>query len=111
MTNLQEIIDLCKDGQGKVFVLDASGNISLVLLSIDEYKRLINLPQKKTVDPELVNKQILRAQLEDDVPPVAPEVPVPKVLVKEAHHTVIPPGDMREEVIDPSFDFDSVDDI
>ena len=103
----QRQTDYLQEEQGKVFVLDSSGNVSLVLLSIEEYTRLASgAPKTPKIDPEQVNQEILKAQLEDDTPVTAPRIVVPKVSVRAPKQV-----DLREEVIDPSFDFDTADDI
>lgn len=109
MKNLEELIKLLQDEQGKVFVMGPDGNVNLVMLSIEEYQRLLNKPKAtgsfSRIDPEAVNRRIIKAQLDDQ----APRIP-PKVNVQEPLVPVRPRVDMREEVIDPSFDFDSPED-
>lgn len=108
--NLQDIIELCKNDEGKVFVMNAEGEVSLVVLSMGQYKRLLSQPQRKIVDPELVNKHILRAQLESDPSPQQEPVRSPHV-TQTPVVTPSPKVDLREEVIDPSFDFEASEDL
>lgn len=95
-----------------MFVLDASGNVAIVMLSIEEYKRMASRPTKVEADPESVNRQIMKAQLEEDGgargAPSAPEgYPLRGPRVGQAPQPVpAPKVDLREEVIDPSFDFE-----
>ncbi len=104
MVNIQDIINLCKDEQGKVFVMNEKGEVSLVILGIDEYHRLRSQVTQTPVDAEAVNKEILRAQLEDQTTPEVPRISLQNLVSKVS---VAPRVDLREEVIDPSFDFDA----
>lgn len=109
--DIKEVINLCTGQEGKVFVLDASGNVSLVILSISEYKKMSKRDTAPQLDPEIVNRKILYAQMEDESPHAFPQRP--KISVPLVHQPQAPVEkvDLREEVIDPSFDFDSVDDL
>lgn len=117
MGTIQEIIHLCKNEQGKVFVINEKGEVSLVILGMDEYHRLRGeQPHSPSVDPEAVNRQILQAQLEEldkeltSIKQATAQIAAgPKVAVGNLPGTK--KVDLREEVIDPSFDFDSEDEV
>src|SRR3990167_7816404 len=111
MMNLQDIINLCKNEQGKVFIMDEQGDVTLVILGIDTYKSMQRggKPVIKVRDPEIVSRKIIKAQLEEDSQPVPP--PVVPIVSTQPVSRMPRPVDMREEVIDPSFNFDSPDDL
>ena len=111
MTNIQDIINLCKNEQGKVFVVDEEGSIKLVVMGLEQYQKMLGSKPSlvKIPDPETVNRKIIKAQLEEDVSPVTEPAPINSVAPPARAPRVL---DMREEVIDPSFDFDApVDDL
>ncbi len=104
MASLQDIFNLAKIDGSKFFVIDEAGEPKLVIMSVDDYQAMLLGKMKRGVDDiEQINKEIIRAQLaEEIVPPVRapiqktePEQKTPRAYV-----------DMREEVIDPSFDFE-----
>ncbi len=100
MTSLQDLINLAKADGGKFFVIDENGDAKLVIMSVEDYQRLLlGKLQRQVTDVENINKEILRAQLEEGIP-----VPQPKAVTQTILKT--PRVDMREEVIDPSFDFE-----
>lgn len=106
MANLQDIINLAKADGGKFFVIDESGEPRLVIMSIEDYQRLLlGKLQRQIKDVENINREITKAQLEETAAaPVVPrpEVKGPTVVQKPG----IPRMDLRAEVIDPSFDFE-----
>lgn len=114
MSNLNDIINLAKADGGKFFVMDESGDAKLVIMSVEDYQRLLlgNLAKKvkqQTEDIEKINREILKAQLlematEQPIPPTIPKPKIMQPLVQE--HKTIVRQDLREEVIDPSFDFE-----
>jgi hypothetical protein len=115
MTSLQDLINLAKADGGKFFVIDESGDARLVIMSVEDYQRLLlGKLQRQVMDVETINKEILRAQMEEE--PISPPVPKPQTKgpsvinepvifesPKSVHHQ---PVDLRAEVIDPSFDFE-----
>jgi hypothetical protein len=112
MANLQDLINLSKADGGKFYVLDNDGEIRLVILPVEEYRQLLGVKLAKktrelTADVEKVNREILQAQLSEDVPvvPIQPIQAPEQIIPKSRHqpHTFV---DLREEVIDPSFDFE-----
>lgn len=109
MANLQDIINLAKADGGKFFVVDESGEMKLVIMSVEDYQRLLlGKLQKQIVDVENINAQILKAQLQEPEV-IVPEVEKPKVQVSSPHVRQSPHilrQDLRAEVIDPSFDFE-----
>jgi hypothetical protein len=101
MPNLQDIINLAKADGGKFFVMDEQGNASLVIMSVEEYqKMLLDKLQKQVSDVEKINQEILRAQTFEQENQIA-ETFSAKKYVRQ------PQPDMRSEVIDPSFDFEA----
>jgi hypothetical protein len=115
MSNLNDLINLAKADGGKFFVIDESGDAKLVIMSVEDYQHLLlGKLQRQVLDVESINKEILRAQMED-VPVSSanskPQAKGPSVVNEPAifespssvHHQ---PVDLRAEVIDPSFDFE-----
>ena len=112
---LQDLINLTKDDNGKVFVVDLEGNVKLVMLNVEEYQRLLLGKLKQQVrDIEAVNEEIIKAQLQEE--PTMPEVPTPlsqtlnkraQELFKSRKGPASFQQDLRSEVIDPSFDFEA----
>jgi hypothetical protein len=101
MSNLQDLINLAKADGGKFFVIDEQGNAKLVIMSLEDYERLLLGKLKRQVD-----KMILKAQLQEE-PPAAPSVPKPAASGPQVTYADRPPRvDLRAEVIDPSFDFE-----
>lgn len=122
MASLKDIINLCTEQEGKVFVVNDEGEVQFVLLSKERFEELANKPKQKSVilpDPELVNKQILKAQLEEvpetgsisraDFSAIINRMQKPLPADLETKEVKSPRVDLREEVIDPSFDFDSAE--
>lgn len=104
MATFQDIINLSKADGGKFFVIDESGDIKLVVMSVEEYQKLLlGKLQKQMMDVEEINRKILKAQLEDvsGVKLAPPPVPSPTKVSNSTSKV-----DLREEVIDPSFDFE-----
>jgi hypothetical protein len=110
MTNLQDLINLAKADGGKFFVIDEAGDAKLVIMGVEDYQHLLlGKLQRQVMDIETINKEIIKAQLEED--PVAKPVAKGPSISHESvtfttpssvHHQSV---DLREEVIDPSFDF------
>jgi len=112
MSNLNDLINLAKADGGKFFVIDESGDAKLVIMSVEDYQRLLlGKLQRQVLDVEKINKEILKAQLEEDIPLQKTETKGPSVRNETfspyssstEHHQ---PIDLRAEVIDPSFDFE-----
>ncbi len=103
MANLQDIINLAKADGGKVFVIDEKGDLKLVILPVAEYQHMLLGKEKKPTDEvEEINNKILKAQLEE--PAVLPSLSHgPKNLSYKPEPVK---KDLREEVIDLSFDFE-----
>ena len=99
MSNLNDIIKLAKADGGKFFVIDEKGDPKLVIVSIEEYENLLLGKVKREVeDIEEINREILKAQILENENKVS--IPGPSV---KTHFSSV---DLREEVIDPSFDFE-----
>ena len=107
MSNFNDLINLAKADGGKFFVIDEEGNAKLVIMSIEDYQRiLLGKLQRQVEDIEQVNSMILKAQLQE-TPPVPP-APAPKFSGPQVISNGSPPRvDLREEVIDPNFDFEA----
>jgi hypothetical protein len=111
MANLQDILKLAKADGGKFFVMDEKGDVKLVIMGIDDYQSvLLNKLQKQVQDIESVNREITKAQLTEKeilVPDIVSSV-LPKNLPAQSGNgqTNHKFEDLREEVIDPSFDFE-----
>lgn len=112
MANLQDIINLAKADGGKFFVMDEAGEAKLVIMSVDDYEKLLLGKLQKQVkqqaeDVEKINREILKAQLQETDKPAAVEVPRPKITGPTiSEERQILRQDLRAEVIDPSFDFE-----
>jgi len=114
-TSLQDLINLAKADGGKFFVIDESGDCKLVIMGVEDYQRLLlGKLQRQVLDIETINKEILKAQLEEE--PISSATPKPQTkgpslrdepiiftTPTSVHHQAV---DLREEVIDPSFDFE-----
>lgn len=102
MSSLQDLINLSKADGGKFFVIDETGDPKLVIMPIEEYQKMLLGKLKRQIDDvEKINKEILKAQLSETeiLTPIAPQPkPIP---IRQ------PRVDLREEVIDPSFNFES----
>lgn len=76
--------------------MDEKGEPKLVIMDIDEYQNLLLGKIKRGVeDVEEINREIVKAQLQEPSEQVEK-----KPVVKNGF------ADLREEVIDPSFDFE-----
>jgi len=125
---INNFIRLTEHEGGKVFVADEQGNVKLVVMSPEFYRQLISkdkLRQLQT-DVEEINKKILRAQLQDEQLPKTEHVRQSRIVHGPLAGVVDIPGkpaasfsnqptfgmqpqvsiDAREEVLDPTFDFD-----
>jgi len=105
MATLQDIINLANGDGGKLLVLDANGEPKLVILGIEDYQKLLMGKVKREVEEvEQINREIVKAQMEMPIQ----SAPVPHVPEKKAERKpAFPMVDLREEVIDPSFDFEA----
>jgi len=94
--SLKKLIDLAKGQGNKFFVLDESGEPVLVMMSVDEYEKLLVQKLSKQVsDIEQINREILEAQK------------TPEADEKELHRKQ--QEDLRSEVMDANFSFDPID--
>ena len=90
---------------GKFFVMGEDGEAKLVIMSVEEYQRLLlGKLQRQVKDIETINQEIIKAQLEQEEAQkvsearvVEPRIPKPSPIARV---------DLRSEVIDPSFDFE-----
>lgn len=126
MNNIQTFLNLAKQ-LGKVVVVNEQGEIVGVVLSPEEFQKTTGLgafglrQSKQTMDAEEINRQITAAQLEEQASETS-RTAAPAAPRKERHFGSRPPQnlpsgptrreptkmpDLRQEVIDPSFDFDS----
>ena len=107
MANLQDIISLAKADGGKFFVIDETGDAKLVIMSVDDYQRLLlGKLQRQVMDVEHINKMITQVQLQEDKPTSVIQKPATKGPVVRQQPAVLR-QDLRAEVIDPSFDFEA----
>lgn len=120
MKTVEDIVKLCEDEQGKVFIMDATGDVKLVLMGVGEYEKLKNHESRimnqeakspmqvnqpaQLLDAEAANREILIAQLREQAANFVPAQTPPRVQVNPLARQ-----DLREEVIDPSFNFDGPD--
>lgn len=145
MKTVKEIMQLLEGEAAKAFIMDADGEVRLVLMPVGEYQKIKGVvPQKAAVvsadpivDPEAVNQKILEARVTEQaqmgaVVEWSEEQQVAKGLpfatkgnpFEGAGHPYAagqPPRvhapttrtgkDLREEVIDPSFNFDGPEEI
>jgi hypothetical protein len=107
MKTFADIVKLCKGEQGKVFIMDEAGELQLVVLSAGEYEKLKFSAPPVEVDPEVVNAKIAEAKLLG----AASQGTNPYPAAKPPRVATHPLPDLREEVIDPSFDFDTPEDL
>lgn len=123
MKTLEHLIQLCKQEAGKVFIMDEQGEIQLVIMNAPEYTRLKSA-RVSAVDADIVNREIINAQLSDqDADKGLPFAvkgnpletgrinPHPTTPAPQVRTDIAPKRDLREEVIDPSFNFDSTEDL
>ena len=138
MKTVKEIMQLLEGEAAKAFIMDADGEVRLVLMPVGEYQKMKGLvPQKAAVvsadpivDPEAVNQKILEARVTEQLQasPVVhwseeEQVAKSKPFAGAGHPYAAgqPPRvhapttrtgkDLREEVIDPSFNFDGPEEI
>jgi hypothetical protein len=96
MANLNDLINLAKADGGKFFVIDEQGDPKLVIMGIEDYERvLLGKIAQQAEDVEEINREILRAQMLEKT-----DVSSSPII------QTISPNDLREEVIDTSFDFE-----
>ncbi len=117
MATLKDLINLAKADGGKFFVLGEDGEAKLVIMSVEEYQRLLlGKLQRQVEDVEKINQEIIREQLKDQPEGNQDSLVRPLPLRQQSGHSPhawggqkarsIPRVDLREEVIDPSFDFE-----
>jgi hypothetical protein len=117
MANLQDIIKIAKQDGGKFFVMDEMGETKLVIMDIGEYQKLLGQKtQTPAEDVEKVNQEITKAQLQESsqaavpTPSITHNGHVPTNIPVLLNYTQAPKNnfqDLREEVIDPSFDYEA----
>jgi len=84
--NLSELLNLAGQ-QGKVVVVGEDGEVKGVLLPLSEYQKLLPISSESdaVIDHEKINREILEAQLQDNVAPqnhnletVEPDIVMPE---------------------------------
>ncbi len=96
MDNLKRLIQLAKADGGKFFVLDENGQPELVIMSIEEYEKvLLKKVQNQLQSLEEVNAEIAAASRAELL-----EQEQLRSQAQSAH------DDMVNEVIDPTFSFE-----
>lgn len=117
MANLQDLINLANVDGGKFFVLDETGEAKLVILPLEEYQKLLlGKLQRQVNEVENINRKIIEAQLQESeklkvesekiLRPSAPKPASQSINQQVSQSTNHIRVDLREEVIDPSFDFE-----
>lgn len=128
--NIKDLLQIAGE-QGKVVVVDESGEVKGVMVSYSEYQKLTGntgLKEKPTPEDvtEKINRAILQAQLMEDAtvdvaptpPPAKPAQRLDSLLSKRAEQLFKsmpanrngnsrPAVDMRSEVVDPNFDYNA----
>jgi hypothetical protein len=112
MATLEDIIKLSEIDGGKFFVMDEKGDAKLVIMSVEAYQQMLTGKLYKQVeDIEKINRQITEAQLREDREEALDKREQRLERREERANPIsqihVPRVDMREEVIDPSFNFDS----
>jgi hypothetical protein len=105
--NFKELIQLCEGDNSKIFVVNEAGDVKLVVMNAVDFEGL--LVQKladQNKDIETINQEIVQAQLKEETIP-ASAVANPR---RQANG-LFPSQDLRSEVIDPTFDFDSPEEV
>jgi hypothetical protein len=106
MPNFKDLIALAGNDNGKIFVIDESGEVKLVIMNVAEYQKLLlGKLQRQVEDIESINKKIIEAQLQDESIPAGSILSARQQEIRSS--TMAPRVDMRSEVIDPSFNFES----
>jgi len=74
MDSLKNFLNLIRDEQGKIFVVDESGEARFVILNIEDYQNLKDRPRVEELSERVntlsrqaedLNRAILEAQMED----------------------------------------------
>lgn len=121
---LKDLLKLSSE-QGKVVIMGEDGEVKGVFLPYAEFAKLSGREVVKLAgpDPEKINREILEAQLKDNVdlgnvnleviePQVSMPTPISNIISERARElfvskpfgrAAVPQYDMREEVVDPSF--------
>ncbi len=98
--NFKELIQLCEGDNSKIFVVDEAGDVKLVVMGAVEFQGLLmTQAEQEVIDTETINREILKAQLVE-----VETAPLAAVKVNQS-------PDLRSEVIDPTFDFDSPEEV
>ena len=121
---LKDLIKLAGQ-QGKVVIVGDDGEVKGVFLSNADFQKLSGVKPgvAASPDPEKINREILEAQLKENIdltnknlevvtPPVVAPTPIANIISERARDLFVshpygrqeaPRYDMREEVIDPNF--------
>ncbi len=135
MATLNDLINLAKVDGGKFFVMDENGEPKLVIMSLEDYQKLLLGKLKRQVeDVENINREILQAQMTEEeigsleklnqaeplkeqavqkgwanigaVMTKSEKQPFQVMVPEPQKRQPSPSIDLRSEVIDPSFDFE-----
>lgn len=95
-------------------MIDEKGDAKLVIMSVEDYQKLlVGKLQKQVEDVDRINQEIIRAQLKEGDELSGKPKPFPSESRRNippyksaSERRMIPRTDLREEVIDPSFDFE-----
>lgn len=110
--DIKELLKSLSDNNSKIFVVDTEGEVKMVIMNVEEYQNLLLGKLKKQVeDVELVNQEIIKAQLTEESSAPTPLRNAISKRAQELFKAKPGPGnfqpDLRSEVIDPSFDFEA----
>ncbi len=111
MANINDLINLAKADGGKFFVIDETGEPSLVIMPIEQYEALLlRSGEVESLDVETINKEITQAQIAPEENLYTEDFKKTESVYKNPN-TFLNNGirrqpDLRAEVIDPSFDFE-----
>lgn len=73
MNTLQDLIKLTQDDGGKVFVVNSAGEVKLVILSVQDYEKLMMRKLDSVqAEAEKINQEIIQAQMQDAPPAASP---------------------------------------
>lgn len=101
--NFKDLINLTNGDNSKIFVVDEAGDVKLVVMNASEFQNLlVGKLTEQVEDIETINKEIVQAQLREDLAPIVPQ---------RGEKGLYPQVDMRSEVIDPSFNFDGPEEV
>ena len=104
-SSVKKLIDLAKIEGNKFFVLDANGEPVLVMMSVDEYEKLLARKlENQVAEIENINREILEAQKRDTAAGIAESA------ASAAEDRQRFQDQLKSEVIDSTFSFENNND-